>query len=302
MPGERDVRRGSRESWTGFLMALPALLGLVLFVALPFCVAVALSFAELRLGSPHGARYIGLANYAEILGDPVFTSALRNTGLFALVVVPVQTVLALGLALLLDRRLPGLTLFRSLFFLPVLFPMSLVSVIWQLLYAPGPDGALNSLVAALSFGSFEPVDWLRDERFALPALMLLSIWQGVGFQMLILLAGLQGIPGTRYEAARIDGASAWERFWHVTLPGLKRPLLFVVLVTSILSFRLFDQVRILTQGGPEESTTSVMFETVRRAFDRGQIGIASAMTAVFFVLVLLVTLLQRLAARERRAS
>lgn len=280
-------------------MALPALLGLVLFVALPFGVALLMSLSDLRLGSPRAPSFVGLSNYRALAEDPVFLRALANNGLFALVVVPLQTALALGLALLLDRRLRGIALFRGLFFLPVIFPIALVSVIWQLLYAPGPEGPLNVLLGIVSFGAWESLDFLREPAWALPALMLMSVWQGVGFQMVILLAGLQGIPEQRHEAARIDGAGAWRRFLHVTLPGLKGPLLFVVLVTTILAFRLFDQVRILTQGGPRDSTTTVMFETVKRAFDRGQIGMASAMTVVFFVLVLLVTLLQRVFARER---
>ncbi len=282
-------------------MALPALLLLFLFVALPFLGAIALSLSDLRLGSPGAARFVGTDSYGALFADPVFWSALRNNLIFALAIVPLQTALALALALLLDRKLPGIAFFRGLFFLPVLFPMALVAVIWQLIYAPGPDGPLNVIFSYMSLGFWEPVDFLRNPYFALPALMLLSIWQGVGFQMLILLAGLQGIPKERYEAARIDGSSAWQRFVHITLPGLRRPLLFVVLLTAILAFRLFDQVQILTQGGPEDTTTTLMYEAVKRAFNRGQIGSASALTVVFFVLVLLVTVLQRMLLRDREA-
>ena len=294
--------RASTEARAGLLMALPALLLLLLFVALPFLGAVALSFSDLRLSAPSAARYVGTESYDALFADPVFWAALRNNLLFALVIVPLQTALALGLALLVDRRLPGIAFFRGLFFLPVLFPMALVAVVWQLLYAPGPDGPLNVLLGLVSLGLWEPVDFLRDSLFALPALMLLSIWQGAGFQMLILLAGLQGIPEERYEAARIDGSGAWARFVHVTLPGLRRPLLFVVLLTAILAFRLFDQVQILTQGGPQYATTTLMYEAVKRAFERGQIGIASALTVVFFVLVLAVTLVQRILSRDRGAT
>jgi multiple sugar transport system permease protein len=280
-------------------MALPAVLGLLLFVALPFLTAVALSFTDLRMGSPLPTRFVGLRSYARILGDPSFQRALLNNVLFAAVVVPVQTAVALGLALLLDREIRGRALFRTLFFMPVVFPMALVAVVWELIYAPGPAGALNGLLELVSFGTLGPVDVLHDPWLALPGIMLFSLWQGVGFQMVILLAGLQSIPGVLYEAAAIDRAGAWHRFLHVTLPQLRNPLIFTALVTTILAFRVYAQVEITTRGGPVDATTTVMFETVRTVFDRQQVGQASAMTVVFFLMVLAVTLVQRRVARQR---
>jgi multiple sugar transport system permease protein len=282
------------------LLAAPALLGLALFVALPFLVALGLSFTDLRLGSPLPVEFVGLEQYRRIFTDPAFLRALANNALFAIVVVPAQTALALGLALLLDRGLHGTLLFRTLFFLPVVFPMALVSVIWILIYAPGPEGMLNAFLSLVSLGAWEPRDFLRDPALALPAIMLLSLWQGAGFQMIILLAGLQSIPRDLYEAAALDGAGRWQRFRHVTLPGLRNPLVFVMLITTILAFRLFDQVRIMTRGGPEDATTVVMFETVQAAFDRQQVARACAMTVVFFLIVLAVTLVQRRLARQQR--
>lgn len=247
-----------RETPAAWLLAAPALLGLLAFVALPFLLALALSFTDLRMGSPLPVEWAGLEQYARILSDPGFLHALRNNAVFAAVVVPLQTALALGLALLLDRPLRGMVVFRTLFFLPVVFPMSLVAVVWILIYAPGTDGLMNAALATLTLGAWEPVDFLHDPRWALPAIMLLSIWQGVGFQMVILLAALQGVPQTLHEAARLDGAGPVRRFWHVTLPQLRNPLIFVALVTAILAFRLFDQVQIMTQGGPLDATTTVM--------------------------------------------
>jgi multiple sugar transport system permease protein len=280
-------------------MALPAVLGLLFFVALPFLTAVALSFTDLRMGSPLPTRFVGLRSYARILGDPSFQRALLNNVLFAAVVVPVQTAVALALALLLDREIRGRALFRTLFFMPVVFPMALVAVVWELIYAPGPAGALNGLLELVSFGTLGPVDVLHDPWLALPGIMLFSLWQGVGFQMVILLAGLQSIPGVLYEAAAIDRAGAWHRFLHVTLPQLRNPLIFTALVTTILAFRVYAQVEITTRGGPVDATTTVMYETVRTVFDRQQVGQASAMTVVFFLMVLAVTLVQRRAARQR---
>lgn len=288
------------EAAAGWLLSLPALLGLVLFVLAPFAFAVAVSFTGLRLGSPLPVHFVGLRAYERLFSDPVFLRALANNALFALVVVPVQTAAALGLALLLERPSRLRALYRALFFLPVVFPLSLVSVVWVLLYAPGPDGMINAALHWLSFGHWRPHDFLHDPRLALVALMLTSIWQGLGFQMVVLLAGLQAVPAERYEAARVDGAGAWRRFLHVTLPGLRNPLLFVVLVTSVLAFRVFDQVRIMTHGGPDYATTTLIYQAVQAAFDRGNVARSAAISVVFFVAVLGVALAQRRLLRERR--
>lgn len=281
-------------------MAAPALLGLLLFVALPFALAAVLSFTNLRLGSPLPLEFSGFEQYRRIWLDPSFRRALVNNGIFALVVVPVQTAIALGLALLLNRPLRGMALFRTLFFMPVVFPMALVAVIWTIIYAPGANGMMNAFLGFFSFGLWEPKDFLHDPVLALPAIMLLSMWQGVGFQMVILLAGLQSIPKVLYEAAAIDGSNRWHQFRYVTLPQLRNSLIFVMLVTSILAFRLFDQVQIMTQGGPLDATTTVMYEAVKAAFTQQKMAKGAAMTVVFFLIVLAITILQRLLVKEER--
>ncbi len=284
----------------GWLFAAPALTGLALFVALPFLLAVVLACTNLRLGSPLPLAFVGLEQFRRILADPAFLRALFNNALFALVVVPAQTGLALALALLLNRRLRGLALFRTLFFLPVVYPLSLVAVVWVLIFAPGPDGMMNALLEALSLGAWTPRDFLHDPALALPAIMLTSIWQGAGFQMVILLAGLQAVPRELYEAAASDGASPWRQFRHVTLPQLRNALIFVVLVTTILAFRLFDQIQIMTQGGPLRATTTAMYEAVQAAFGRQQVARGAAMSVVLFLVVLALSWLQRSVARQER--
>jgi multiple sugar transport system permease protein len=281
----------------GLLFSAPAFLGLALFVALPFGLALFLSLTNAKLGSPLPTRFVGFEQYRRLFADEAFLHALRNNAVFTLAVVPVQTCLALALALLLHQRLKGLALFRTLFFLPVVFPLSLVAVVWVLMFAPGPDGTINALLSTLTFGAWTPRDFLHDPALALPAIMLTSIWQGAGFQMVILLAGLQAIPGDLYEAAAIDGAGRWRRFLHVTLPQLRPVLLFVALVTTILCFRLFDQVQVMTRGGPNDATTTVLYEAVQASFQRQQVARASAMTVVLFLVVLAAALLQRRFAR-----
>ena len=286
---------------TALAMAAPALAGLFLFVAAPFALAVALSFTNLRLGSPLPTKLVGFEQYRRIFSDPVFLRSLLNNGLFALVVVPVQTVLALGLAMLLNRPLKGMALFRTLFFMPVVYPMSLVAVVWILIYSPGANGMMNAFLESVTFGFWEPKDFLHDPVLALPSIMLLSIWQGVGFQMVIILAGLQSIAPVLYEAAAIDGSNKWNQFLYVTLPQLRNTLIFVILVTSILAFRLFDQVQIMTQGGPNRATTTVMYESVKAAFEQQKMAKGAAMTVVFFLIVLAITMVQRFLVKEERA-
>lgn len=289
-----------RDTLSAVLFSLPAITGLMLFLVLPFILACVLSFTNLRLGSPLALEFIGFEQYKAIFSDSSFLRALFNNGLFAMIVVPLQTILATCLALLLNQPLRGMIMFRTLFFMPVVFPMALLAVVWVLVYAPGPNGLMNAFFELLSFGLWEPRDFLHDSFFAFPAIMLMSIWQGVGFQMVIILAGLQAIPHELYEAAAIDGANRWQRFWFVILPQLRNTLIFVVLVTTILAFRLFDQIQIMTRGGPNDATTTVMFEAVRDAFERQQIARAAAITVVFFLIVLAITLVQRILIKQER--
>ncbi|KUO12601.1 carbohydrate ABC transporter permease [Streptomyces sp. DSM 15324] len=292
-------RRPARAWVPGLLMSAPALGGLIAFVGVPFVYAVVLSFYNVRLGSPLPPRFFGIEQYRRIFTDPdlsgPFLRALLNNLTFAVVVVPLQTGLALGLAILLNRKLKAIGFYRSLFFLPVVFPMALVAVIWRLILARSGDGLLNSALHAVSFGNWGAFDWLGDSLTAMASIIVLSVWQGVGFQMVILLAGLQQIPGELYEAAELDRASRRQQFRHVTLPGIRPTLTFVALLTSVLSFRVFDQVYVLVKGGglDEDATRTVMYQAVTTAFDQNNIGQASAITVVFFLIVVALTLIQR---------
>jgi len=294
-----ELRR-RQDTLVAWCFSLPALIGLACFVLIPFGLAIILSFTNLRLGSPLPLEFFGISQYQRIFTDSAFLHALRNNTVFALVVVPVQTSLALLLALCINVPMRGMVFFRTLFFMPVVFPLSLVAVVWILIFAPGPQGTLNSLLDWLSFGAWQPRDFLHHPAWALPAITITSIWQGVGFQMVILLAALQAIPIELYEAAKVDGADRRQQFFHITLPQLRNALIFVILVTTILAFRLFDQVQIMTRGGPNHATTTVMYEAVNAAFGSQQVARAAAMTVVFFTIVLMFTLLQRSVAKQER--
>ncbi len=293
-----------QDNLAGFLMSLPGLLLLILFVVIPFLTAVFLSFFNVDFNMVGGPKFWGFENYRRILVDPIsspsFYKALLNNFTFALIVVPAQTALAVLLAVMLNAKLRGIAFFRTFFFMPVVFPMSLVAIIWALMFSRDSLGMLNGLLNLISFGQIQPIDWLGDPNIALLSIALLSVWAGVGFQMVIVLAGLQEIPHELYEAANLDRANAWQRFWNVTIPGLRNTLVFVVIITTIFSLRLFDQVYILTQGGPIDATQTVMLQAVTSAFVEGNVGKASAITVIFVLIIIVLTLIQRLFLKQNR--
>lgn len=286
----------------GLLMSLPALILLIAMVVVPFIMAFVLSLYNVRLDNARPPTFMGLEQYRRILFDPdlspIFWRSLINNFTFALIVVPVQTALAVGLAVLLNQKLKGIAAFRTFFFLPVVFPMALVAVIWTLIFARDASGLLNGFLSWVSFGLIPPQDWLGNPALALTSIALMSIWAGVGFQMVIVLAALQDIPPELYEAASIDKASKWQQFVHVTLPGLKNTLIFIIMITTIFSLRLFDQVYIMTSGGPNDATTTVMYQAVTSAFLENNVGRGSAMTVVFVIIIMLITLVQRRLLRQ----
>jgi multiple sugar transport system permease protein len=277
-------------------MVGPAVVLLIVFLVVPVVLALVLAFTNARLISPRPATFVGLHNFATLWGDPTFWASLRNTFLFALVVVPVQAGLALVLALLVNAKVRGTNFFRTLYFVPVVTSMVVVSLLWRFLYQK--DGLLNALISVVH-PSYQPVDWLNDTRTALPAIILMSIWQAVGFHMIIWLSGLQTIPAELYEAGDLDGATGWNRFRFITWPGLAATRTFILITITIAAFSLFTQVNVMTQGGPLDSTTTVVYMAVRTGYQQLSTGYASAISLVFFALVLVVSGVQRFLTREK---
>jgi multiple sugar transport system permease protein len=224
--------------------------------------------------------------------DPLFYRSLINTFLFALLVLPLQCGTALGLALLVNQRISGRIFFRTVYFAPVVTSMVVASIVWSFLLNTD-RGMINELLRALTGDPDLGPDWLGETGYALPAIALMSAWQGAGFQMLVFLAGLQSISAEQYEAATLMGANAWQRFVHVTLPGLRNTIVFVLVSTMLMAFGLFTQVDVMTAGGPLDSTTTVVYHAVRSGFKQQDIGYGSTITLVFFGIVLLVSALQR---------
>jgi len=224
-----------------------------------------------------------------------------NNSFFGVVVVPVETGLALGLALLLNQKMRGIALFRTIYFSPVVTPLAVIAVVWSFLYNPG-QGLINAFLKMISFGYLGPYSWLDDARLALPAIMFLSIWQGVGFYMIIYLAGLQNISESLYEAARVDGAGRWHQLRYITLPQLRNTTFFVMIATTVQAFKLYTQVEIMTQGGPDNSTVTVVWYMVNQSIRHLRVGYASAVAVIFFLIVLIriIPVLRFVAAAEKR--
>ena len=285
-----------------WVFSAPAIVLLIVFLIVPFLMAIGLSFTDQRL-IPNlnlPTQFIGFRNFVRMIDDEAFLRGLLNNFYFVVVVVPVQTSMALLLAMLVNQKLKGMNLFRTIYFSPVVTTMVVVAIIWTFLYNPG-EGLINEFIQTITFGALGPYDWLQNTRLVFPAIMLLSIWQGVGFQMVIYLAGLQEIPDSLYEAAEVDGANRLQQFFSVTLPQLRNTTIFVVLATTILAFKLFTQVEVMTRGGPQNASMTTIVHVVHQGWGQLKVGYASAVSIAFFLIVLGISLIQRYFLREERA-
>ncbi len=296
-PRKHPQGKVKTKSWHGFAFTSPAILLLTLFFFVPVILCFILAFTNARLISPEPATFTGLDNFQRLFNDPLFWKSLRNTLYFAVVVVPVQSAFALLLALLVNGQGRGKNFFRTVYFVPVVTSIVVVSILWRFMYAP--DGLVNNLLQAVSFNVIQGTDWLSNPSTAMPAIIFMSIWQAVGFHMVIWLSGLQTIPGEQYEAAAIDGANTWQQFRYVTWPGLRDTRTFILVTITIAAFSLFAQVSVMTNGGPLDATSTVVFQAVRTGYSQQQTGYASAISLFFFALVLTVSLVQRYLTRDK---
>lgn len=279
-----------QESRAAYVFVVPAVALMIMFIVVPVVMSFALGFTNARLGSPNTPEFVAFNQFIRALtADPTFWAALRNILIFVVVVVPLQGGLGLVLALLVNQKLRGITAFRVMFFIPVVTSMVVVAMLWRFIYQK--DGLINAL-----FGF--NVDWLNESSTALPAVIVMSIWQGVGFHMIIWLSGLQTINPDLYEASSLDGASKWQQFLNVTLPGLRPTFVFVLITITIAAFSLFVQIDVMTQGGPSNATTTLVYHIVQMGSARGDVGYGAALSLIFFVIVLTFTLIQRALTKE----
>ena len=277
-----------RYDLEGYLFLAPDLVGTLVFAVGPVLAALALGLFAWDILTP--PRFVGLDNYRTLLlDDPVFRTVLLNTSAYVLGTVPLRTVLALFVAIALNQQLHGMSLFRAAFFLPTITSAVAAATVWRWIYEPN-FGLLNSLLYAI--GVQHPPTWLSSTAWAMPALILLGIWQGLGFQMVIFLAGLQGIPTHLYEAAAIDGAGWWARFRYVTLPLISPTTFFVLIISVIGSYQVFDQAFVLTEGGPGYATTTLVYYIYEYAFQFFKMGYAAAMAWILFAIVFVLTVIQ----------
>jgi multiple sugar transport system permease protein len=215
-------------------------------------------------------------------------------------VIPLQCGIALALALLINRKIKGTTFFRTVYFAPVVTSMVVVAIVWTFLYHRD-YGLINQYVRVLTFGLVDGINWLGDPYWAMKAIVIMSAWQGAGVQMLIFLAGLQGIPQDRYEAASIDGANEWQKFRYITIPGLKNTITFIVISTTIAAFGLFAQVDVMTGGGPLDSTSTVMLHAINKGFNEQDTAYGSTITVIYFIIILSIAFAQKLYFSKKEA-
>jgi multiple sugar transport system permease protein len=269
-----------------YLYLLPAFVIFVGFTFIPLVVTFVLSFSDWDMISK--IQFIGFENYTRLFTNKNFLRAVVNTAYFTLGIVPAQMALALIVALLLNTKIKLRAFFRGIYFLPVIVPITVAAIVWMFIFSPS-YGILNYFLSLVGIGQ---IGWLSDPKWAMPALMILAVWQNFGYFTVIYLAGLQSIPGELLEAAQIDGASRWKRFWSIIFPLLS-PTSFLVLIMSIIGgFQVYQTVVLTTGGGPAGSTNVIVFELYRTAFEYFDMGYASAMAYVLFAILFILTLIQ----------
>ena len=271
------------ERVAAYIFIAPAVILLIAFLVVPMIYTVYFSGFKYQIMRPDAMKFIGFENYQKLFSDKNFWLALKNTVYFTVIVVPCQCVLALALALLVSKKFRGVAIFRTMYFAPQLTSMVVISVLWSVLYNANPNtGLINSILVSLGMS---PIKFLSDANTAMNSIIFMSAWQGAGYQMMIFLAGLQGIPRDQYEASSVDGVTKFKQFLYITLPGLKGTIKYVIMITMIQAMKLFTQPYIMTQGGPKNSTKTLVYYIYTQGFQKGNFGYACSIAAVFFVIV-----------------
>ncbi len=292
-PGRRLARRNTLIGWT---FILPNFVGFALLTLVPVLTLFYMSFTAWNVFGK--APWVGLDNYARLLDDKSFRTALLNTLYYAVVHIPLTLVAALALAILLNRKMRGVAFFRTVAFFPYITSIVAIAVVWNLLFSP-KYGPINQLLGLV--GISPGPGWTTSADWAMPAVMIVGTWREMGYYMLLFLAGLQTVPAELYEAARVDGATAWQRFWNVTIPCLRPTTFFVTVMLTIGSFKVFDLILVMTNGGPGQATLVLSQYVYQKGFVEFQFGYASAIAVVLFLLCIVVTIFQFLWNKRRDA-
>ncbi|MGD6870978.1 carbohydrate ABC transporter permease [Sutcliffiella horikoshii] len=275
-----------RNPLTPFLFLIPGLIILGAFIFYPMLHAIWLSFTNYNI--VNDAEFIGLENYQALFEDPLFWKVLGQTLLYLIIVVPALVVLPIFLAILVNKQIKGIGFFRSAYYIPVVTSMVVVGIAWKWVYAD--QGVLNYILDSLGIIS-APVNWLTSTSTSIFAVMIVTIWKGLGYYMVIYLAGLQSIPDDLYEAADIDGASKWKQIWHITVPLLMPSIMIVTIMSSISAMKVFEEIYVMTGGGPLNSSKTLVFYIYQEAFEKLQMGYASAAGVVLFLITLIFSII-----------
>lgn len=276
----QDISNNQKSA--GVVFILPAMLGIVIFIIIPVICSFGLSFVKWDLLNP--VLFVGLANYREIFTEPLFFKILLNTIVFAGATSIFGVIIPLVLAAILNTGIRGSEFYKTAYFLPFITPMIVIGIVWEWIFDPN-IGLLNKVLQI-------HINWLYDTHWALPALIIVSVWKLIGYNMIIFLSSLSAISDSLFEAAKIDGANPVQSFWHVTIPLLSPSIFFVVIITAINSFQIFDLIYLMTQGGPLDSTNVLVYAIYKNAFEYFNVGKASAIAYVLFVIILVLTLIQ----------
>ncbi len=276
------IKLFNNESTTAWLFILPALLGTVIFILIPVICSFALSFTEWDLLNP--IKFVGINNYKCLFQSEIFYKILTNTFVFAISTSIFGVIIPLILANILNNRIRGREFFKTAYFLPFITPMIVIGIIWSWIFDPN-IGLLNKIINL-------NINWLYDSNFAMSALIFVSVWKLIGYNMIIFLSSFSSIPNSVFEAAKIDGASNIDTFVQVTIPLLSPTIFFVVIITTISSFQVFDLIYLMTQGGPLDSTNVLVYSIYKYAFEYFEVGTASALAYILFAIILVLTLIQ----------
>jgi len=291
-------RRGSRlrlrNALIGWSFILPNFLGFALLTLVPIVILFYMSFTNWNVFGK--ADWVGLANFQRLIGDGSFRISVLNTLYYSAMHIPLTLVISLGLALLLNNKLRGVAFFRTAAFFPYITSIVAIAVVWNLLFSPD-YGPINEFLRFI--GIQNPPGWLTSTDWAMPAVVIVSTWRDMGYYMILFLAGLQTVPRELHEAARVDGANVWQRFVNVTLPCLRPTMFFVIVMLTINSFKIFDLILVMTNGGPGQATLVMSQFIYRKGFVESQFGYASAAAVVLFFMCIIVTILQFLWNRKR---
>jgi multiple sugar transport system permease protein len=280
-------RRQITKHLVAYSFILPNLLGFAIFTLIPIAFSFGLAF--MSWDGANEISWVGLQNFKELQDDTTFNIALKNTLWYVAGTVPLTMICSLGLAMLLNQPLRGRNIFRTIYFFPYVASLVAVAVVWNMLFFPSA-GPVNELLRTL--GVDNPPRWSASIDWAMPTVVMASVWRGMGYYMVIYLAALQGIPVILHESAEIDGANAWQRFRHITLPMLTPATFFISIMLTISSFKVFDLILIMTNGGPGRATNVLVLHTYNVAFRRFEFGYSSAIAMVLFALVMVITIVQ----------